>query len=310
MERRVDRGFCGRRRRHRRHRGLPLAIAFPHFAAVRVSALVLRSIHELFWALLLIQVFGLGPATGVLAIAIPVCRHLRQGLCRDHRGGGSVGRKGASQRHLGHLCVRLCAAARGRRAVQDLHALSAGMRAALDPGTRLRRPSHGRLSPRGLLQAGQVCRGSGSSRRVLPADRHTSPVGPAGNGASAVDRQPAAATRGDRRRLRTFQPCSLRHARHRAFPLRNGDVGNPRNMECLRCLAAANRLEPDVLPGAWNTIVLAQIALVGMGILALLLFPLVSHQFVGVSASPPAACCSSWSAPRPNTCWPTCCCSC
>ena len=32
---------------------------------------MLRSIHELFWALLLIQVFGLGPATGVLAIAIP-----------------------------------------------------------------------------------------------------------------------------------------------------------------------------------------------------------------------------------------------
>ena len=51
--------------------GFLLAIAFPRFAAVRGSALVLRSIHELFWALLLIQVFGLGPATGVLAIAIP-----------------------------------------------------------------------------------------------------------------------------------------------------------------------------------------------------------------------------------------------
>src|SRR5262245_57312616 len=51
--------------------GLLFAIAFPHFAAVRVSALVLRSIHELFWALLLIQVFGLGPTTGVLAIALP-----------------------------------------------------------------------------------------------------------------------------------------------------------------------------------------------------------------------------------------------
>ena len=51
--------------------GFLLAVAFPHFAAVRATALVLRSIHELFWALLLIQVFGLGPATGVLAIAIP-----------------------------------------------------------------------------------------------------------------------------------------------------------------------------------------------------------------------------------------------
>src|SRR5262249_938919 len=51
--------------------GFLLAIVFPNFAAVRATALVLRSIHELFWALLLIQVFGLGPATGVLAIAIP-----------------------------------------------------------------------------------------------------------------------------------------------------------------------------------------------------------------------------------------------
>src|SRR5262245_29590215 len=51
--------------------GFLLAVAFPYFAAVRATALVLRSIHELFWALLLIQVFGLGSSTGVLAIAIP-----------------------------------------------------------------------------------------------------------------------------------------------------------------------------------------------------------------------------------------------
>jgi phosphonate transport system permease protein len=38
---------------------------------VRALAMVLRSIHELFWALLLIQVFGLGPTTGLLAIALP-----------------------------------------------------------------------------------------------------------------------------------------------------------------------------------------------------------------------------------------------
>jgi phosphonate transport system permease protein len=41
-----------------------------------------------------------------------------------------------------------------------------------------------------------------------------------------------------------------------------------------------------VLPGAWNTIVLAQIALVGMGVLALLLFPLVSRRFMGTIGQP------------------------
>lgn len=51
--------------------GFLMAIAYPRLAAVRGIAVVLRSIHELFWALLLIQVFGLGPVTGVLAIALP-----------------------------------------------------------------------------------------------------------------------------------------------------------------------------------------------------------------------------------------------
>lgn len=51
--------------------GFGLAIAYPAFAPVRVLATTLRSIHELFWALLLIQVFGLGPVTGLLAIALP-----------------------------------------------------------------------------------------------------------------------------------------------------------------------------------------------------------------------------------------------
>jgi phosphonate transport system permease protein len=51
--------------------GFALAIAYPAFAPVRGLATVLRSVHELFWALLLIQVFGLGPITGLLAIALP-----------------------------------------------------------------------------------------------------------------------------------------------------------------------------------------------------------------------------------------------
>ena len=51
--------------------GFLLAILYPVFAPVRVLATALRSVHELFWALLLIQVFGLGPTTGLLAIALP-----------------------------------------------------------------------------------------------------------------------------------------------------------------------------------------------------------------------------------------------
>ncbi len=51
--------------------GFVMALAFARSAAVRVLAAGLRSVHELFWALLLIQVTGISPSTGLLAIAIP-----------------------------------------------------------------------------------------------------------------------------------------------------------------------------------------------------------------------------------------------
>ena len=50
--------------------GLVMALAF-HLRAVRLLAAAARSIHELFWALLLLQVFGISPWTGVLAVGIP-----------------------------------------------------------------------------------------------------------------------------------------------------------------------------------------------------------------------------------------------
>jgi len=50
--------------------GFLLALVFD-FRLVRVTCAVLRSVHELFWALIFLQFFGLHPLTGVLAIAIP-----------------------------------------------------------------------------------------------------------------------------------------------------------------------------------------------------------------------------------------------
>jgi phosphonate transport system permease protein len=51
--------------------GLLFALLFARLRAVRMLCAFLRSIHELFWALLLIQVAGLSPTTGILAVAIP-----------------------------------------------------------------------------------------------------------------------------------------------------------------------------------------------------------------------------------------------
>ncbi len=38
---------------------------------MRIACAFLRAVHELFWALLLMQVFGLSATTGILAIALP-----------------------------------------------------------------------------------------------------------------------------------------------------------------------------------------------------------------------------------------------
>ncbi|HHJ36434.1 MAG TPA: ABC transporter permease [Gammaproteobacteria bacterium] len=50
--------------------GFLLALVF-EYRLVHVSCAVLRSVHELFWALIFLQFFGLHPLTGVLAIGIP-----------------------------------------------------------------------------------------------------------------------------------------------------------------------------------------------------------------------------------------------
>lgn len=51
--------------------GFLLALIFAKFRAIRLLSAFIRSVHELFWALLLIQVAGLSPLTGILAVAIP-----------------------------------------------------------------------------------------------------------------------------------------------------------------------------------------------------------------------------------------------
>jgi phosphonate transport system permease protein len=50
--------------------GAPLALIYQH-PLVSGCCAFLRAIHEIFWALLFLQVFGLSPVTGILAITIP-----------------------------------------------------------------------------------------------------------------------------------------------------------------------------------------------------------------------------------------------
>ena len=50
--------------------GLLLALVF-HIRAVRIFSASIRAVHELFWGLIFMQVYGLSATTGVLAILVP-----------------------------------------------------------------------------------------------------------------------------------------------------------------------------------------------------------------------------------------------
>ncbi|PMR73214.1 PhnE/PtxC family ABC transporter permease [Billgrantia endophytica] len=51
--------------------GFPLALLFARSRLVRAGCAFVRAIHELFWALLFLQVFGLSALTALMALAIP-----------------------------------------------------------------------------------------------------------------------------------------------------------------------------------------------------------------------------------------------
>ena len=51
--------------------GFLFALVFAQLRAIRMLCAFLRSIHELFWALILMQIAGLSPVTGILAVALP-----------------------------------------------------------------------------------------------------------------------------------------------------------------------------------------------------------------------------------------------
>ncbi len=50
--------------------GFFLALIF-HWRWVQISCALIRAVHELFWALIFLQIFGLHPITGLLAIGLP-----------------------------------------------------------------------------------------------------------------------------------------------------------------------------------------------------------------------------------------------
>jgi phosphonate transport system permease protein len=265
--------------------GFLLAIVFPRFAAVRASAMVLRSIHELFWALLLIQVFGLGPATGVLAIAIPYAGIFAKVFAEIIEEADL-----SAERVLpaGTSTVSAFAFARlpevaERFKTYTLYRLECGLRSTLVLGF-IGLPTVG-FHLEGYFKQGQYAQAAAllavfyvliGTRRLwarpvtlpflLVGSLLLLPEGIGGGSALA--------------NLARFVTHDIVPA-----PLRSGDLTSLVTWGTL--VAWLQWIVWNMaLPGAWNTLVLSQIALVSMGLLALALFPLVSRRFMGRIGQP------------------------
>lgn len=259
--------------------GFLMAIAYPHVAAVRGIAVVLRSIHELFWALLLIQVFGLGPITGVLAIALPYAGIFAKVYSEMIEEADLT-----AQRTLpvGTNAISAFAFARlpelaERFKTYTLYRLECGMRSTLVLGF-IGLPTIG-FHLEGYFKQGKYAEAAAllgvfylliGTRRlwVRPATVPFLLVGSLLALPETIGGGSALAN------LARFVGHDIVPA-----PLRNGALD-------LATLAAfANWLwaivVTKILPGMLQTVVLAQVALLGAGLIALLTFPLVSRTFLG-----------------------------
>ncbi|WP_375463087.1 PhnE/PtxC family ABC transporter permease [uncultured Methylobacterium sp.] len=260
--------------------GFLLAIPFSRSRTVRVACAGLRAVHELFWALILMQVFGLSATTGILAIALPyagICAKVYSEIIEEADlaalrvlpvGTGAVS---------AFLYARLPEVGKAFRHY-TLYRFECAMRSTLVLGF-IGLPTmgfylesafrQGRYAEAGALLA--VFYALIGTRRLwvragsVPLLVVASALAlPATIGATDV-----AAS------LARFLTHDIVPA-----PLRAGSVLDP---ETPARLWAWFRpiLTGQILPGAVQTLVLAQIALLATALGALVLFPLVSRRFSG-----------------------------
>ncbi len=262
--------------------GLAASLVFARSRAARVVAAGLRSIHELFWALILAQVTGLSATTGVLAVAIPyagifakVYAEMIEEMDRAPERALPAGTSALSR----FLFVRLPVLAGSLRAY-TLYRLECGLRSTLVLGF-VGIPTLG-FDLDGYFKDGYYREAAALilafyaliATRGLWARAATLPVLVAG---SVV----ALAT------LTTSYPGDPVGARLARFghaliprPLRDHA---PASLETWRALATwAGALARDaIVPGTVETLVLSQLAAALAAAAALVLFPAISQRFSG-----------------------------
>ena len=268
--------------------GLLLALVFARSRAVRALAASMRSVHDLFWALLLIQVTGLSPLTGILAIAIPYAGIFAKvfseiieeaDLAADRvlpAGTDTVSR-------FAYARIPVLA---GPFGTYLLYRFECGMRSTLVLGF-IGLPTMG-FELETYFRQGRYAEAVAlvlvfylliGTRRlwVRPA---TLPFLLAASVVAIIWLTEPIAGDSIWSNMARFLGTDIVPR-----PLRNADLGELATWVALASWLWAI-LYTQALPGVVNTLILSQIALVASGVLALLLFPLVCRCFAGRAGQP------------------------
>jgi len=268
--------------------GFALALGFARSRTVRLSCAAVRSVHELFWALLLMQVLGPSPAAGLLAIAIPYAGTFAKvfsemieeaDLAADRvlpDGTGAVSR---------FAYARLPVLA---RPFGDylLYRLECGLRSTLVLGF-IGLPTMG-FELEGYFRQGHYAEAAGFvavfyvliGTRRLWARPATLPLLLLGSAAALALLAPAVGGGSVWTALARFLGHDIVPR-----PLRGAALLDSGTWAAFGGWLWTI-LRGQALPGLVNTLVVSQLAVVGMAALALLLFPLTSRHFTGPLGRP------------------------
>jgi len=265
--------------------GFLLAIPFARSRTVRIACAFLRAVHELFWALLLMQVFGLSATTGILAIALPyagICAKVYAEIIEEADLAALRALPPGTGAVSAFAYARLPEVAEALRAY-TLYRFECGMRSTLVLGfiglptmgfyleSAFRQGRYGEAGA--LLLAFYALIGT----RRLWVRARTLPLLALG----AVLALPATVgTTAIGANLARFLGHDIVPA-----PVRGASLLVPESWAALWAWLRPI-LWTQILPGAAQTLVLAQVALVATALGALVLFPLTARHFAGPLARP------------------------
>jgi phosphonate transport system permease protein len=267
--------------------GLAMALVFPYSRGVRALCAFLRSIHEMFWALLLIQVTGLSPTTGILAVALPysgIFAKVFAEMIEEADLAAVRALPTGASKISAFAFARLPELAEQFKSY-TLYRLECGLRSTLVLGfiglptigfhleSYFRQGHYAEAA--GLLLSFYVLIGT----RRLWARAATLPFLVAGSIAALVYLTDAIGGGSTWANLVRFLGAVVPR------PLRGGDLLTLATWERFAAWAWPIA-QHQIGPGLVQTLVLAQIAMVGMAVLALALFPLICARFSGRIGKP------------------------